>query len=178
MVNPNNENLVEVELTSGTVFRSFLNKSICKGDNNANVYGMYLFKDGNPVNPTGICTGYFIRPDKTTVAIQGQIEGNKAYVTLPASCYITPGQFSLAIKVTNGQGFTVGIRIVDGTVIDTTTETLVDPGSVIPSLADLLAVIEQAEAAAEEIDTLIIEAVPLTGFTDLYRIDVTYGGES
>ena len=174
MANPINDSFVDIELTSGTVFRSFRNHILCEGDNEANIFGVRIYKDGQPFNPTGSCVGYFIRPEQTTVVINGVIQGNVAYVSLPLSCYVYPGNFTLAIKITDGQGFTDGMRIVDGTVVQTYTGEIVDPGGVIPDLDELLAVIADAEAQADRIETLDIEAVPLEGFTDLYRIDVTF----
>ena len=177
-MNPSNADFIKIELTSGSVHRSFTNHTLCAGDKAANIYGIELYKNGEKVNPTGTCVGYFMRNNQDTVVIQGQIENNRAWVTLPESCYAQPGQFTLAIKVTDGVSFTDGIRIVDGTVVETFTGAIIDPGGVIPNLSEILAAVADAEAAAAVIETLVINAVKRDGFDNLYRIEVTYGGGS
>lgn len=141
------EDIVDIELTSGTVHRSFLNHALGSTDNAANRFGMRFFRNGVAENVGGSCYGLFIRADGTTVAItNGTVNGNVAYVTLPAACYAIEGQFSLAIKC-NGGGVTGTLRIVDGTVNRTSTETTVDPGTVLPSVESLIEAINEAVAA-------------------------------
>lgn len=150
------EDILDVELESGTVNRSFLCHSIGEGDNAANRYGIRAFRNGSPVPLTGIsCQGYFIRHKtaETVVIADGAIDGNVAYVTLPQACYAVEGDFSLAIKLVGG-GVTGTMRIIDGVVSNTTTETLIDPGHVIPSIQELIALIEQMEDAIEAVNAL------------------------
>ena len=84
------------------------------------------------------------------------------------------GQFTLAIKLSGG-GVTGTIRMVDGTVINTTNGAVIDPGTVIPDLADYLAVVENAEDAAEIIYGISVTTELISG--DDYAIAVTTGGE-
>ena len=165
------EDFVDIELNNGTIFRSFMNMAIGGGDNSANIFGVRMIKDGEPADTTGLaCIGYFIRPDGNTLVINGNVSGNKAYITLPAAAFIAEGNYTLAIKV-SGTGFAQTLRIVDGTVVKTTTETILDPASVIPSLEDLMEVIERAEDAADEINALSVSAVQINGTR--YKIAVT-----
>lgn len=166
-----NENIIDIQMDSGTVHRSFCDKVICEGDSNANIYGFRCLRGNEPVSLTGCtCMGFFVKPDKTTVVIDGEVDGDTAYVTLPATCYAVIGTFSLAIKLSGGE-VSGTIRIVDGTVADTTTDSVIDPGGVVPSLDALLAVIGRAEAAAETIESLVIEAEQISG--DEYRLIVS-----
>ena len=138
------EDIVSIDLESGTIHRSFLNHTIGSGDELANRFGVRTFRNGTAEDIGGTCTGYFIRADGTTVVISGgTVSGNLAYVDLPDTCYTVEGNFTLAIKC-SGDGVTGTLRIVDGVVSRTSTETYVDPGTVIPSIEDL---IEQIEAA-------------------------------
>lgn len=138
------EDIVDVELENGTIYRSFLGHSIGSGDNQANRYGVRVFRNGQPENIGGSCAGYFIRQDGETVAIiNGTVNGNMAYVTLPESCYTVEGNFTLAIKCTGG-GVTGTLRIVDGVVSQTSTDVIVDPGTIIPSIDALVAAISEA----------------------------------
>lgn len=144
------EDLVDIELETGSIFRNFLNQTIGEGDKAENRFGIRAFRNGEPENLEGAtCIGYFIRPIGGTVVIDGGVvSGNTAYITLPQACYVYEGNFSLAIKLV-GTNITGTMRIVDGVVLNTTTETLIDPGSVIPDISDLLALIEDAESAIQ-----------------------------
>ena len=164
--------VIDIELSrSGTVHRSFCNHAIGMGDITGNRFGVRITMNGEAVNmATASCTGYFIRPDGITLVITGGISGNEAYVDLPQAAYAKAGQYTLAIKV-SGTGYIDTLRIVDGTVVETTTGDIADPSSEVPSLADLTAIIAAAEAAADEIDDLSVAAVQITGTR--YKITVT-----
>lgn len=140
------EDIVDIELNSGSIHRSFLNRTIGEGDALANRFGIRAFRNGVAETLGGTCTGYFIRPDGGTIAIAGTVSENTAYVVLPQACYAYEGQFALAIKVASGS-VTGTMRIVDGVVSNTTTDTVVDPGTIIPSIETLLAAIEAAVAS-------------------------------
>jgi len=143
------EDLVDIELGSGTIHRSFMNHSIGEADKNANRFGIRAFRNGASENlGAAVCTGYFIKATGETVIIPGTVSDNTAYVTLPQTCYATEGQFSLAIKLAGGD-ITSTVRIVDGIVANTTTDTVIDPGEVIPDINDLLELIEEAEAVIQ-----------------------------
>lgn len=97
-------------------------------------------------------TGYFNRPDNTTVAIVGSIAGNVASVTMAQACYAYPGPLTGIFRVTKG-GTTITAAIMRFIVAQGPHDQLIDPGNVIPSLADLLEQIERMEAdsaAAQE----------------------------
>jgi len=144
-----NDDIVDIDLSTGTVHRSYVNHVICEGDSRINRYGARLYRGGIPfdLEDTQV-TGYFIRPDGNTVVIDGgTLEGgNLALVRLPQACYAYTGNFTLAIKIHKGN-FTGTVRIVDGTVVDTTTGSVVDPGRTIPDIDALLAAMAAAEAA-------------------------------
>ena len=141
----------DVELTTGTVFRTFMNHQIGEGDNSANRFGARVFRDGEPEDVSS-CTvvGYFIRADGVTITITGVASGNTVYVTLPQNCYVVEGNFTLAIKVIGG-AVNSTVRIIDGTVVNTSSDSVVDPGGTVPDITALNAVIADAEAAAETI---------------------------
>lgn len=142
------EDIVDIDLQSGSIHRSYMSHAIGEADKNANRFGIRAFRDGVPENlGAAVCSGYFIRANGETVVISGGVvQGNVAYITLPQACYAIEGYFSLAIKLANvSDGITGTMRIVDGVVSNTTTDTVIDPGSVIPSIDDLLALIEEAE---------------------------------
>ncbi len=168
--------IVDIELESGTVFRSFMNKSIGEGDENANRFGFRCLRNGVPVSLTGSAVlGHFIQADGNTIQLTGEVDGDTAYVLLSADCYAVEGQFALAIKLSGG-GVTGTIRMVDGTVVSTTNGAVIDPGNVIPDLSDYLAVVEDAEEAAEAVFGFSVTTELISG--NDYAIIVTTGGES
>ena len=139
--------IVNIDVTK-SLMRSYVGIVLATGDNNANKYGVNVYKDGEPLDITGYSVlGHFIRPDMATLPIPGTAEGNTAYVELPAACYTSSGSFSLAIKI-SGTDITQTVRVVDGCIRQTQTDAVVDPGEVVPTLDDLFAKIADVEAAA------------------------------
>lgn len=169
----NHVDIVDIDLDTGTVHRSFAHRTLGEGDVNANQFGVRLWRSGQPVTAEGSqCMGYFIRHGRgdTVIISGGLFSGQEAYITLPDSCYAYDGAFSLVIKLIGG-GVTGTMRIVDGTVVDSMIGSPVDPGGVIPDLDELLAVIGRAEAAANTIAGISIRAELVAD--ENYRLIVT-----
>ena len=144
------EDIVNIELSTGLIHRSFLKKSIGEGDKKADRFGVRAYRNGVPENLSGTCSGLFIRADGATVPVSdGYVSGNLAYVTLPETCYAVEGYFSLAIKVTTANDITT-LRIVDGMVSRTSTDVAADPGTIIPSIEALIEAIDEAVASIPE----------------------------
>ena len=165
--------IVDIDLDSGTVHRSFAHRTLGEGDVNANRYGVRLWRSGQSATAEGSqCMGYFIRHGRgdTVIISGGLFSGQEAFVTLPDSCYAYDGAFSLVIKLIGG-GVTGTMRIVDGTVVDSMIGSPVDPGGAIPDLDELLDVIGRAEAAANTIAGISIRAERVVA--DNYRIIVS-----
>ena len=191
------EDYVDIELYSGNLFRSFLNRTIGKNDNNANVFGIRVLRGGSPVNISGSSVqGYFMAPDGSNIAITDSdhtgISGNTAWVILPQACYNYEGQFTLAIKLI-GDGVTGTMRIVDGVVNNTGVTGAVAPTGAVPTYQEVLAVYDQMLAAKagsvrydidqeltsaqrtqarENIGMVLIEFVQI-GESDKYIMDVS-----
>ena len=143
------EDIVDVELTSGTVHRSNLNHTLGGGDYDADRFGVRAFRNSSPENLPGNVSGYFVRADGYTVAIpSGVVSANKAYITLPAACYEVEGKFTLSIKLT-GSGINGTIRIVDGVVARTSTAAAAS-STLVPNVESLIDEIETAAAAIPE----------------------------
>ena len=166
------DSLINVELTDGQISRSFLNRSIGEGDQNGDIFGVTVLKDGEPFSVHGQgCVGYFTRSDGVTLVLNGETDGNKAWVELPQACYAREGAFTLAIKV-SGTGYADTLRIVDGTVVDITTGTISDPSSVVPALdPDYEDAVTAAQEAADTVAGLHVAASLITGTR--WQISVT-----
>ena len=156
------ENIVDIELKGSQLHRSFVSITLGEGDNNCQVYGVRLFRNGEPENVEGSVAGYFIRPDGQAVLMDGEKSGNVAKVMLEESCFIVPGNFTLAIKILSAT-MTNTVRIVDGTILDTVVGTPIDPGGVIPDLSDYEDAADRIEAAAEVIEGATFETENISG---------------
>lgn len=133
---------VTVQALQGVVFTA---------DSAGNRVTVEVTDGGSPATLSGTVTGYVIRADGGTLAVTGTLSGNKASIVLPASAYAVPGPMQIAIRLTAGSVKTV-LGACSGYVQRSTTDTVIDPGHVIPSLEELLAqiaVMEQATADAE-----------------------------
>jgi len=147
---PYREDLLKVEMQSGTIARSFINYAIGKSDNMENRFGVMLYRNGEPMNIDGAsCEGFFMAPSGQNILITGASRtyagGNVAWIQLPQACYNVEGQFALAIKVI-GSGVTGTIRIIHGTVKNTGTDTPVAPTGTVPTYQEILAVYDQMVA--------------------------------
>jgi hypothetical protein len=167
-----NNNIVDIDLNSGTVFRSFLNRTLGEGDGEYNRFGIRAYRDGQEVLLTGCqVKGQFINPVGNTIEIDGgYASGNTASIVLPATCYANEGQFRLAIKLF-GLDFSGTVRIIDGTIVKTTNGNIIDPGSVIPSLSNYQDAVTAAQAAVATIGNYHVNAVQVED--DNYEIVVT-----
>ena len=142
---------LKVELNAGVV-RHYGGALLGSGDKNADMYDLYLYKDGEGAGfEATSCTGYFIRPDGTSVIIPGEVSENVASVTLLAACYVYPGSFKLSIKVSDGETEVTAVTI-EGRIIETSTDAIADPED-IWSLGGLEAEIQSKLTAPTEAGT-------------------------
>ena len=113
-------------------------------DNGANVIYVEVTDNGQAVTLTGNITGYVVRGDGYTVTVAGTIENGKAKVVLNEGCYRVVGAISVVVK--NG---TTTIGACHGYVYRSSTDSIVDPENLIPSLSELLAQIDDCREATE-----------------------------
>lgn len=145
------QDIVDINLNTGNIFRSFLNHSIGFKDDDADRFGIRAFRDGEPVDLTGAsCQAVFMATNGVNIALTsyGTVSGNVAYVTLPQACYDYEGQFCLAIKLISN-GVTGTVRIVDGVVERTGASGAVAPTGSVPTYQEVLSVYEQVLPLAQ-----------------------------
>lgn len=123
----------------------YIDGNVFSMDNNGNKIGVNLYDGETAVNVSGTVSANVIRSDGTTVAVSGSSSGNQAWVVLPQSCYTVPGVISIVIKATSSGNITTLCAVV-ANVYQSTTDTVVDPGTIIPSVEDLIEAIEDAVA--------------------------------
>ena len=128
------------------------------GDNAAHTWRVRVMDGGVAAVLTG-CTvsGYFVRGDGNTVMVQGTITGNVATVVLASQCYASEGELKGVLRLAKS-GYTVTLSALIFRVRKDLTDSYVDPGEVIPSLAELLAQIDACEAATTAANTATTNA--------------------
>ena len=143
--------ILDVELNTGNIARSFLCHNIGKDDQKADRFGVRCFRDGEPVSLSGVSIqGFMLRPNGSHFHIHGSantgVSGNEAWVDLPQEAYDYEGQFCLALKLIGGE-VTGTIRIIDGMVNNTFVDGAVAPTAAVPTYQEILSVYDQMVAA-------------------------------
>lgn len=143
--------LVDINLETGNIHRSWLQHSIGYKDQKADHFGIRVFRDGTPVDLTGVSVqGVFLPPQGDPIAITSGniVSGNVAEVVLPQACYNYDGQFTLAIKLVDSNNNVTGtVRIVDGMVDNTHASGTVAPTSAVPTYQEILSTYDAMIAA-------------------------------
>jgi len=139
--------IVDINLETGNIHRSFLKHSIGYLDQKADHFGVRVFRDGEEVNlSSATVAGYFLPPQGNPIAITSGniVSGNVAEVVLPAACYNYNGHFTLAIKLIDvSAGITGTVRFVDGMIDNTSASGSVSPVPTDPTWQEILAAYNQ-----------------------------------
>ena len=128
---------IKVQLLNGNLFSQ---------DNQGNLIGVEVFDNGEPASLAGTVSANIIRADGGTVAATGTLSGNKCSVVLPAAAYAIPGLATIVIKLTSSGVVTTLLALVV-TIYRASTDTAVDPGTVMPSIQSLIQQINTAVAS-------------------------------
>ena len=128
---------IKVQLLNGNLFSQ---------DNQGNLIGVEVFDNCEPASLTGTVSANIIRADGGTVAATGTLSGNKCSVVLPAAAYAIPGLETIVIKLTSSGVVTTLLALVV-TIYRASTDTAVDPGTVMPSIQSLIQQINTAVAS-------------------------------
>lgn len=121
-----------------------LDGNVFSQDNEGNLIGVEIFDNGEPAVISGTVSGTVIRADGGTVAISsGTLSGNKCSIVLPSAAYAVPGLISVFIKLTSGGRITTVCAVV-AVCYRSSTDIAIDPGTIIPSIEDLIEQINEA----------------------------------
>lgn len=145
-----------VDLAAGVTLDR-LDRLFAQDNKDAHIFDITVMSGGEAVDLSDAnIKAYMILADESTVPIEGAghvwVDGNVVSVMLDEHCYVVTGHFSLIINASL-LGSRTAIYWADGTVTRTMTDTIIDPGNVIPSLDELLdkiAEIDKATKAADE----------------------------
>lgn len=125
----------------------YLDGNVFSADVQGNVIGVRVTNNGTPYTLSGTVLGNIIRSDGVTVPVTGVRTGNQATIALPAQAYAVPGVISIIVKLID-ESDTTTICAVVANVYVSSTDAVVDPGTIIPSVE---ALIEEIQAAVAEI---------------------------
>lgn len=129
-----------------TVKVRYIDGNLFSQDNAGNMIGVRLSRNGVPYSGGGTVAANVIRPDGTTVAVAGALSGNVATVVLPQAAYAIIGAVTIIVKLTvSGAVTTISASIAN--VYRSSTDDVVDPGTIIPTIETLIAEIEAAVAS-------------------------------
>ena len=136
-----------------------LGRIFASGDGLAHIFQITVANNGVEQDLTGCSVqGYFIRSADDTVLITGSADDSVATVVLPAACYAVYGPFKLIIRVVNGSTRST-VYVASGYVTRSSTDTIIDPGHVIPDITELLAQIDAMRTATAAAEAAATKAV-------------------
>lgn len=124
----------------------YLDGNLFSMDNAGNLIGVNLTRDGVDYSGGGSVSANVIRADGSTVSVVGALSGNVATVVLPQAAYAVPGVASIVVKLTVS-GEVTTIAAVVANVYLSSTDSVVDPGTIIPSVQALISAIESSVAS-------------------------------
>lgn len=107
------------------------------GDNLSNLVGVNLYVDGEPYSGGGVVKGNVLLSNGVTVPLTGTLDGNKASIVLTSGCFILPGLVGVSIRIDSGNTKTTVLSAVF-TCVQSETDSTIDPGTIIPSVQDLI----------------------------------------
>jgi hypothetical protein len=75
-------------------------------DSGANRIGVEVTENGEPLTLSGTVSVNVVKPDGSTITVNGSKTANKAWVDLPSGAYSVVGKIGVFIKITNGADVT------------------------------------------------------------------------
>ena len=137
------KNMYPVDLQTGPAVVAL--NEMFKGDADANRIGAIVTDGGETVALGGGCAGTVILANGATVAVEGVVSGNEAYIVLDDDAYTVPGPIIVAVTWVSGDKKTTmvyGVGNVSGMGGGS-----IQPGQVTQDVADLIAAIDEAVAS-------------------------------
>lgn len=128
-------------------------------DSEADTFVIQVTRDGSPFAIPNSIVAHLLMADNTELVWPGSVEQQyEVHATLPAEAYAVPGQSRLTIQLVNGSE-KIPLFCADIFISRNASADQVVPAGAVPDLARLLAVVERAEAAAEDAEAAAASAV-------------------
>jgi hypothetical protein len=77
-------------------------QNVFSQDSGANKIGVRVTDDGEEITLSGTVKASIVKPDGTTISVDGSKDGNKAWVILPSSAYSAVGRLGVFLKLLTG----------------------------------------------------------------------------
>jgi len=138
------------------------------GDDNGAVVGVRLYDNGEAYSGGGTVSGAVKRYDGGLVPLTGTLSGNAASVVIPAVALAYPGPIGVHIVLTQGSSVTTVLKAIYS--VDDTSGATVDPGTIIPSINDLITAINTAVDAIPPDYSALVDALDSVE-TEIYNGD-------
>lgn len=84
---------------------------LVKNDSSANLFGVKVYDDNEPVSLSGTVQAYIIRANGSTITQGGTVSGNLCSVVLPSEAYEFSGSLRIVLKLTSGGSVTTLLSI-------------------------------------------------------------------
>ena len=144
-----------VELAQGAQVRVWPNALMLLGDKKAHTILLHVYSFGVPATLDGVTvSAYFLRNDGETVLVTGTASGNVVSVTLAQECYAYAGDLTASVRLTSGDT-TLTLCVMVLKIRQTASSAIVDPGTVIPGIDDVLAKMDEMDAAVKAAQTAV-----------------------
>ena len=130
-------------------------------DSECHDWRVEVYNGLEPENVSGTVSGYAVLPDNSTVVLTGTSSGNVASIIFPPTLYSQVGSLKLVMVVASGDE-KLTLDAFYTYVESGQTGTIVDPGTVIPSVADLIADIEEAVETIPPVANALMAAMAPT----------------
>lgn len=128
-------------------------------DSEADTFVIQVTRDGSPFAIPNSIVAHLLMADNTELVWSGSVEQQyEVHVTLPAEAYAVPGQSRLTIQLVNDSE-KIPLFCADMFISRNASAVQVVPAGAVPDLSRLLAVVERAEAAAEDAEAAAASAV-------------------
>lgn len=143
------------------------------------VFRAAVRRGSQPLDLSGMTVRGFLyfASTRQTLLLEGSVVDGQASVALTSECYAVPGYASLVVQVQDGE-VRHSVLKVNMCITRTATDSVLDPGEMLPTLPELLEVAAQINAALEQLPSL--DGVSLGGGQRVYcwgdSLTQGYGG--
>ena len=119
-----------------------LSTDLFLNDEKGNTINVIVTDGGSEYSITGNVVCYMIRPDTTTITIEGTASGNVASVTLPKTAYYYSGRASFVVKAESTEN-AVTLAAFTAIIYRDRSDRITDDERIIPSLSEIMAIVDQ-----------------------------------
>ena len=134
---------------------------VFSADNLSTLVGVNVYHGGESAALSGTVVCYAIRADGNTVEFAGDLSGNAVSAVLPQSCFVAQGPLAVMLQLITGTGDnaqkTTLLKAIFSVELSST-GAIIDPGHVVPDLADIIAMMDQMEQATDAANAAALAA--------------------